>query len=391
MLWKRSLILLLLLLSAAPLLAQDTSLSADISYGSVVEDTLTEEAFFDWWTIQAGAGDQMVVDMAASGGLEPLLGILDSGGTLVTRSEEGAPNSTITLEYTVPTAGQYIIVATRAGNQNGTSTGTYSLRVRRANAPVQTVNDLQDVTFRCESYEVTTAATLRFAEDRQPDLSHRVTVYGLDGFQPVIRFYTDQPQPFELCNTNADETIGDTFTLPGEEPRTITADQLDTVSQMVVSGAEEAGTLIFTIGSRDGAPGRYMAIIEGFSIEPRDDVDALDARIGPLAAQSTSLLVYMVAAPNSRLDPFMLLPGEETDLTCDDAGRRGCLDVLSFDGAGAVIHEGGGTELIGDRSDAGLLLTPGNPDSMVIELSSRDGRTHGGYALVVIGELPPRE
>jgi hypothetical protein len=112
-------------------------------------------------------------------------------------------------------------------------------------------------------------------------------------------------------------------------------------------------------------------------------------RIGPLAAESTSLSVYMVAAQNSRLDPFMILP--DTGETCDDSGRTGCDTLPTFSGAGAVLHEGDGTTLRGDRSDAGLLLTPGNPDPMAVELSSRDGDTRGAYALVLIGELPPRE
>jgi hypothetical protein len=47
--------------------------------------------------------------------------------------------------------------------------------------------------------------------------------------------------------------------------------------------------------------------------------------------------------------------------------------------------------LTGDRSDAGLLINPGNPDPVVVQLSSREGKTHGTYALVFIGQLPPRD
>jgi hypothetical protein len=132
-----------------------------------------------------------------------------------------------------------------------------------------------------------------------------------------------------------------------------------------------------------------MIIVDGLTIEPSTDVDAVEVRVGPLAAKTTAIQMYMIDAESSRLDPFMTRPDIEE--TCDDAGRKGCEAVVSFTGSGATLHEGNGATFVGDRSDAGLLLKPGNPDPMVVELSSRDGRTHGGYALVLIGELPPRE
>jgi hypothetical protein len=389
--WKRALIIGLLMLMTAPALAQDTDVEtvAPINVDDIVEDTLTQKAFFDWWQVQAVEGDILVIDMAASGGLQPLIGILDIGGNLAARSPDGAADSTVTLEYIVPATGQYVIVATRVGNLDGTTTGTYNLRLRRANAPIQESNPYQDVTFRCEDYEVTTAATLVFQEDPTEGLSHRITVYGMDGFQPVIRLNVNVPNRYELCNTDARRAIGDTFTLPGEETHSISEANLNTVSQLLVNGADDAGIITITIGSKDGQPGRYMVIVDGLSIEPSADVDAYEVRVGPLAAENSAIQLYMIDAENSRLDPF--LTRSDTEETCDDAGRKGCEAVLSFTGAGATLNEGSGATFVGDRSDAGLLLNPGNPDPMIVETSSRDGRTHGGYALVLIGELPPRE
>jgi len=387
--WKRSLVACLLLLAIPALAQEDSETVSIINYDSVVENTITQQAFFDWWQVQAAEGDVLVVDMAASGGLEPLIGILDPGGTLVTRSPDGAADSTVSLEYSVPSPGQYTIVATRVGNADGSSAGSYTLRLRRANAPVQDVNPYQDVTFRCEDYEVTTASTLVFQEDPSEGLSHRMTVYGIDGFQPVIRLNVEVPDPYELCNTDAQQTIGDTFTLPGEPSRTIAAENISSVSQLIISGAEDAGLITITIGSKDGQPGRYMVIIEGFNIDPATDIDAMEVRVGPLAAGTTAIQLYMVAAQNSRLDPF--LTRADTGETCDDAGRGGCELIPTFTGSGATLREGAGTSLAGDRSDAGLLINPGNPDAVPVEFGSRAGRTRGGYAIVLIGELPPRE
>jgi hypothetical protein len=192
------------------------------------------------------------------------------------RSEDGAADSTVSLEFIAPEDGQYTIVATRVGNADGTSTGAYTLRLRRANPPVEEVNPYQDVTFRCDDYDVTTASTFVFQEDPVTDMTHRITVYGLDGFQPVIRLNVDTPNKYELCNAEAQQAIGDTFTLPGEPARTIAQADLDagTVSQLLLTHAENAGVVTITIGSRDGKPGRYMAVFEGFAIEPSNVTDA---------------------------------------------------------------------------------------------------------------------
>jgi hypothetical protein len=381
----------LLGLMVVPALAQDndTSLVTPINYDDVVQETLTQKSFFDWWQFQAHKGDDVVIDMAAFDGLEPLIGILDVSGTLVSKSNDGVANDTVTLEYIIPADGQYTIVATRVGNADGTSAGSYSLRLRIANPSVETINPYQDVTFRCNDDEVSTATTLKFQEDATKDLNYRITVYGIDGFLPVIRLQTQAPNQYEICNTDARYTVGDTFTLPGEAARTVAQENLDTVSQFLVGGAENTGVLTLTIGSKDGKPGRYMAIIEGFKIDPAADTDAVEVRVGPLAAKTTAIQLYMVAAENSRVDPFMTRA--DTEETCDDAGRKGCEAVPTFSGAGATLHEGDGTTLLGDRSDAGLLINPGNPDPIVVQLSSREGKTYGTYALVLIGELPPRE
>lgn len=400
MFWKRAFISMLIMLIALPVLAQNdpnAPIVLDIVYDDIVEESITSPAFWDWWTVEAAQGDIMVIDMAASGGLEPLIGILDPAGELVARSEDGLVDSSIQLEFTAPSTGQYTIVATRVGNADGTSTGNYTLRLRRANSPVTTDPDqYQDVTFVCADIpgEVTTAATIRFAEDSNPDLRYRITVYGIDGFRPVIRVKFDVPNqdaPFELCNIDAEQMIGDTFTLPGEAERTITAETLNSASQLSITGSAEAGvgTITLTIGSLDGAPGRYMAVIDGFAIDPKNDTDILEVRVGPLAAQTTSIQTYMVAMPNSRLDAFMTLP--ETGAECDDAGRGGCDSMLSFRGAGAILTEGDvDTIITGARSDAGMLVNPGTPDTVSLELSSRSSNTHGAYAIFLIGTLPPR-
>ncbi len=389
---KKIALFLFILFTMLPVLAQDNQDSVtvtDISYDNVVQDTITSGAFYDWWHIQAVAGDVMVVEMGGSEGLAPLIGILDSTGNIVARSTDGEPNQSVSMDFTVPKDGQYTIVATRVGNQGGTTTGHYALRVRKANPPNQNTNSGQyeTVTFPCRDFEATTAVSLRFGEEPRPNLKYRITVYGIDGFVPVIRLQFDVPGqgPFDKCNTDANATLTDTFTVPGEAERTMTKDTLATASQLIFTGADKTGIVNVTIASKNGAAGRYFAVIDGFNIDAPTKTDLYDVRIGPLA-KLTPLTVYMVAGENSRLDPYM--KWDSGNMECDDAGRGDCKNVSSFNKAGATLHENGGMTIVGDRSDAGLTLAPGTTDVMTLEMGSRNGETFGDYVLVLLGQLP---
>lgn len=388
-------LLAFILLATLPAFAQegqDNPTVLDTRYDALETDTITSLSIYDWWRIQAAANDVIVVDMQAADGLAPLLGLLDDSGNLVARSADGAVNGAINLEYTAPTPGTYTIVATRVGNADGTTTGSYSLQVRRANAVPVVTNTLQDVTFVCRDFEATTAASLQFIDDRRDDLKYRITVYGMDGFQPVLRVkfnVQNLDEPYEDCITDGRSMLNDTFTLPGEETRTVTEDTLQYSAQFIISGADLADIVELTLGSRDGAPGRYMMVIDSFSIDPADDLDGMEVRIGPLAATRSFITAYMVAGANSRLDP--LLRWNEAEQECDDAGRAACKGVPTFAGAGVSLHENEGLTITGDRSDAGLILAPGNPDSMTLEFGSRSADTSGAYAVILIGELPARE
>ncbi len=387
------LVLLLILFMAYPAAAQpEAPTIVNIGYGQVVEDTITDLAFFDWWRINADEGDEIVVDMLAADGLQPLVGILDTGGNLIARTEdaESTVNGRIQLPFTIPAAGSYTIVATRVGNESGTSTGTYQLRVDRINVGVPDL--FQQVTFRCdEGYEVTSAAVIKFGDDLEFQSGRNfIGVYGLDGFVPVLRIRitpaSDNP-PLEFCENDGRVAPGDTFTLPGEATVTVQPGEEDRVAQHVVA---VRGDVEFIIGSMDGRPGRFIAVISGFAINDRNDVDIIDVGQGALAADESSLFVYMVAAQDSRLDPYMLLNAENiADVReCDDAGRRECEAVPAIRDAGVAVTSEN-LQIIGDRFDAGLRIDGSGPHP--IELHSFDGRTDGRYDLIIIGELPPHD
>ncbi|MBZ0287887.1 MAG: hypothetical protein K8I30_09760 [Anaerolineae bacterium] len=379
---KTVFLLLLSLLLVLVAGAQDVPTAETLTYDSVVMDDLSPEAFYDWWFLEASTGDIVVVTMTAQDTLEPLIGILDPGGTLVARSIDGTPGSAIELELIIPADGEYTIVATRVGNENGTSTGGYELQVRRANTPVERVNPYQEVTFRCQDYEVTNVATLQLAEDSANADYYRISVYGWDGFLPATRLNLTEPEVSD-CSSDSQAVNGDTVTLPDVETMTF-AQHSETAAQLSLTGAAQAGRVTLTIGSKNGAAGRYLAVIEGLHISPSDDVDAIRIGQGPLTA-SVPLLVYMISDKSTRLDPSMRLNADDAGIVCDDAGRRGCEDVPGVNGLTVFITDGA-VDVEGGRFDAGARLT--TTDLQTLELSSFSGNTEGGYMLVLLGELP---
>ena len=390
--------ILILILVVPIVAAQDTI--KPIAYDQVVSDTITEDVFFDWWRLEAEAGQTIAVQMVASDGLVPLIGILDANADLVARSDETTPpveNGVATLEYTADATGAYFIVATRDGRENGTSTGSYVLDVRCSNCPNSRINTRQDVEFRCGDMLVTTAATLEFTEDIVVDSSrpfvefYRLTVYGIGEFEPVIRVAADIQEGYLDCTDDGQQTVGDMYQLPDGTTGIIPEDTSHAAQLTLRNPTTEDtfGAIVFNIGSRDGKPGRYVAVLEGFRIHERGDQDGLVVRLGPLA-RDTDMLLYMIGNPDNRLDPTIQTIDREPEQACDDAGQRGCEDVPSFNGAEVTIHVAEGARIQGDRFDAGLRLHPGSPEAINLILSSRDNRTTGDYSLVFIGELPAR-
>lgn len=383
-----------LALPLLPVLAQvdpDKPNIQPVNYDDVVTETINDLAPYDWWQLQAIEGEIIVVDMTGEEGLAPLIGLLSPGGILVadTLEEQSAPNSKTTLEYTADESGMYTIIASRQGRLEGETTGSYTLQIRRANSTAERLNPFQDVTFRCADYEVTTVATIVFAEDTAQVEFYRITLLGLDDFDPIIRINVSQQDATD-CSEDTQVMGGDVFMPPGGEPILLDEERLEHGAQLTIRSADQMGTVTLTIGSKNGTVGHYMAVIEGFQINPASDVDSVQFRLGPFARDS-AMDVYMVGAVNTRLDPFIRIRSEVEgieDVLCDDAGKRGCMNIPAFTGAGVRFNNG--TDIIGDQFDAGVRLQPGHPDPITVEFGSREKDTHGAYTIVILGELPPR-
>lgn len=374
--------LLIVVALCSPVSAQDDEpVISSIPYNVTVEETITTTAIFDWWQIEAVEGDVMRLQMIGSDELAPQLAILSPERERVAVSPEGEVNGIVRLEYTVPADGLYTILATRVGE----TSGAYSLTLQQIN-PQSNTND-ESVVYICNGDEMAVLASFQFVDDESTTGLYPLYVYGFDGLLPALRFQSSE-QVIDVCHRDAQDQAGDVLMLPETEPFTLAVDQLDTASQLTVNTNNlNMGTTTVTFVASSDTSGRYMGIIGGFTISPNDDTDSIRIRVGGLASRDTSLQIYMVGVgANSRLDPFMRFVGDEAG--CDDAGRRGCDGLPSFNGSGVIFNTG--ARLIGDRFDAGLSLPVDSTGWHEIELGSFSGNTGGDYVLFVVGELPPR-
>jgi hypothetical protein len=217
-----------------------------------------------------------------------------------------------------------------------------------------------------------------------PGIPLRLNIYGLDGFQTLVRL-RGEDLDFNLCGRGNVDNPGDILYLPDQEPLLIDETLMLNQYDLTLSDPAINGTLTLTLGSIGGAPGRYVIVLQGFAIDTADGEDTVVAEVGARAASSPAY-AYVIAddSQNSRLDPYM--EGDD-DVGCDDAGRRGCEGVPSFNGAGIRIVDD--LTLLGDRFDAGLLLRSDDLDPQPLEIRSFAGNTFGAYALFFTGLLPP--
>lgn len=369
---------------------QDGVTTGFLDFNLPVEDTITDDSFFDLWSFTAAEGDVLMFTMEASGGLAPLIGIRQ-GDEVIARSDErpsgelspASPDGIAILDFVAPESGEFILIATRDGNDAGTTTGSYRLMMELIDAAAARENPLQPVEFRCGVDEIVTAATLEFGEDFEPQ-DYRITLIGFDGFDPVLRFETGNLEP--ECITG---TIDGTQILRNIPQSILALTDPDSARavQHTISQLTPGSVVRLIVGSREGMAGPYLLLLEGSAINPPDDQDAINAYIGPLATDS-DMLLYMLRAADSRIDPVMSFLNEENEnvFTCDDAGRRDCQGIAAVTDLDITLPDG--TIISGDRLNAGLRINTSSPDPVRLLLETRSERTTGAYALLIIGALP---
>ncbi len=376
---------------ATPTPNPDTITQSTIGYGQVVDETLTERSFVDLWRFYGSKGDHIIARMSARDGLAPLLGITDVGGNLLVRSDviaggvqfDAAVDGIAEIDFVLPDTGEYTLVATRAGNETGTTTGSYSLSLTYVEREVPEL--FREVVFRCGSAEIVTAASLEIIGE-QNDSDYRITVYGLDGFDPYIRVDVVEADETQHCVNEPGDTTGQQIMLSDDGELTVDQETVR-AAHLSLGRISHLGLVRVIIGSRDGAAGRFYAVIEGAEIQPAGNFDRVNILTAG-RARTEPLWLYMLRHQHTRIDPqisFVLEDSEDFTL-CDDAGRFECAQVPSAVGYRFPLADG--TFVAGDAFSAGVMIE--SPDLLYAyaQLRSRTAATRGPYTMLLAGVLP---
>lgn len=105
--------------------------SGTVQKGEPVEGEITPARWADSWTYQATEGEDIDIKVTrTSGTLIPQIEIRDiNGQSLRTIYPEPSRDMAVVARYRFPSSGEYRIVVTRDRDQNGLTTGTYTLSV----------------------------------------------------------------------------------------------------------------------------------------------------------------------------------------------------------------------------------------------------------------------
>ncbi len=110
----------------------------DIAYGQSQSGNIDANVSAVTYRFSGTAGDVVTITMGRAGGdLNSYLYLLDGQGQLLFEdNDSGGDNSDARITFTLPVDGVYLIVATRLGQAQGTTSGSYLLQVASDAVPV---------------------------------------------------------------------------------------------------------------------------------------------------------------------------------------------------------------------------------------------------------------
>ncbi|MFW5749044.1 MAG: hypothetical protein ACOCYT_05470 [Chloroflexota bacterium] len=414
-----------------------------IAYGDTVTGDISDSQFIMGYCFEGTAGDVVTVSMNATrGNLDTLVAISDpffSEPFVQNDDFAQASGTNSRIEgFMLPADGQYLIVATRYQLDQGTTAGSFTLSLMLDESgagstpggdkgergsvtpaepedpeepelpPFPVVGEGVDPASRdveiivtCDTGERINGGVQFSFINVNPGFPYAVTVVGLDGMDPVVAVET-QPG-IGSCNDDTRALAGSRLVVPGTGM--VEADARS--AQVLFTTPRRGFPVNITVGSFDDSPGTFAMIIEGFRIDPRDELDGFALRV-PASVATAPLGVYMISL-TTQLDPFMAMgagPGLtnayvdgslDTDLIdfdnivyplfeCDDVGIGACDFSLPLP-AGVIEINTTGRYATG-QFDSGLVLVPNTTDPLLYAFSSRNSASVGDYAILVLGSVP---
>ncbi len=339
-----------------------------LSYGETVSGNIDDAISAVTYRFYGTADDTITVTMSRAGGdLNSYLYLLDADGQLLFEdNDSGEGNGDARLTYTLPADGAYLIVATRLGQMQGTSAGSYMLMLQ-SDAPPPPVTVTPEPTL---PPEYVTLTSITYGETVEGELSN---ARYMDFY--VFLGHEGDPVTIEMRSLNADQPDGlDPLLILLDDGRIPLVENDD-----IVEGQERDARIEYTLPKT-----AYYAIVAtrfeqdaGTSAGPY--MLALDGPGGQAAAASpqpedTSPLARLNAEElpsdvpvqgtfegGAQLYTFYADAGDTIELTASSETGDGVMLVLADKNLKEVVSSGMGALSaisISKAGDYGVLVAP---------------------------------
>jgi hypothetical protein len=101
----------------------------EMAYGASASGNITADSFVHFYDFYGEAGQMVTITMVGAGGLDAYLGLMDPNDAVIAEDDDSAGDLNAQIAIRLPESGWYLIVATRVGIDEGTSTGSYTLQL----------------------------------------------------------------------------------------------------------------------------------------------------------------------------------------------------------------------------------------------------------------------
>ena len=296
----------------------------NVAYGDSQQGTIDGSTPSVVYRFRGSTGDTVTVNMSRAGGdLNSYLYLLDEGGQLLFEdNDSGGQNGNASMSYTLPADGLYLVVATRLGQNQGLTSGSFLLELL-SDAPAQAVG-----TDDADPDDVGGAPVLPAEYAELPQISYGETVGGELSSARFMDFYVflgaeGDPITVEMISLNSDATNGlDPTVILLDEGRIPLGENDD-----IVDGVQRDSRLEMVLP----ATGYYAVVATRFEQDAGTSAGPYELTLtGP--SSSTPVVTDVEDTPLSALPTVALNSGSPVQSTFDGGAR-----LYSFSGTSTTL------------------------------------------------------
>lgn len=131
-----ALLVVTMALALTPVLPRAHAQGGTMAYGDVVTGTITAKTYFEIWQFSGTQGDRVRIVMTGDGALDPYLGLIElSSEEVIMEDDDSAGNTNAMIDMSLPSTGDFAIIATRYDLDTGTTQGQYQLELQGSAGP----------------------------------------------------------------------------------------------------------------------------------------------------------------------------------------------------------------------------------------------------------------